>query len=197
MKQPNAGQGRKRKREGGYQRGAKRASPLPGPAPSEPTRVFWRVEPRVSRDGQQLSVCETVDEAEALAVWKYLSNSGSPALVSRWQIYRVRVLPKSPVGLERFAFLEAYSEDDACCRVAAAFAGFDKCSLGDIHSRVSAKSYEQCRLEGVSLDPEFRLFETERAEGRVTAWVREPMFLLPTPSALTRKWSRIPGRTTQ
>ena len=196
MKQLNAGHGHKRKR-GGRQRGTKRVPLSPQSALPESARVFWRVEPRVSRDGQQGCVCETIYEAEALAVWKYLSNSGSPALVSRWQIYRVRVLPKSPLGLERFAFVEAYSEDDACRRVAAAFAGFDRCSLGDIHSRVSAKSYEQCRLEGVSSDPEFRLFEIEWAEGRVTAWVREPMFLLPTPSALTRKWSRIPGRTTQ
>jgi hypothetical protein len=196
MKQLNAGQGRKRKRAD-HQRSTKRVPLSPRLDLPDSARVFWRVEPRVSRDGQQVAVCETVDEAEALAVWKYLSNSGSPALVSRWQIYRVRILPQSPLGLERFAFVEAYSEDDACCRVAAAFAGFDKCSLDDIHPRVSAKSFEQCRLEGVSLDPEFRLFETEWAEGRVTGWVREPMFLLPTPSVLTRKWSRIPGRATQ
>ena len=196
MKQLSAGLGRKRKR-GGHQRGTKRVPLSPQSALPESARVFWRVEPRISRDGQQVSVCETVDEAEALAVWKYLSVSGSPALVSRWQIYRVQVLPKRPGGSERFAFVEAYSEDDACTRVAAAFVGFDRCSLGETHPRVSAKSYEQCRLEGVSLDQEFRLFEIEWAEGRVTAWVREPMFLLPTPSALTRKWSRIPGRTTQ
>ena len=196
MKQLNGGQSRKRKKAG-HQRNTKPVPLPPQTPPPESARVFWRVEPRVSRDGHQASVCETVDEVEALAVWKYLSASGSPTLVSRWQVYRVRVLPTSLLGLERFVFVEAYSEDDACCRVAAAFAGFDRCSLGDIHSRVSAKSYEKCLLEGVSLDPEFRLFETEWAEGRVTAWVREPMFLLPTPSALTRKWSRIPRRTTQ
>ena len=170
--------------------------------PSEPksvlpltARIFWRVtEPHLGRDR---FICETVEETEALAVYQGLRHRGFLALVSRWQIYRVQVLPKSPLDSERFAFVEAYSTEDACSRVAAAFVGFDRCPLVDIHSRVRAKSYEQCRLEGVSLDPEFRLFETEWEGGRVIAWVREPMFLLPTPSVLTRKWSQIPGRTTQ
>ena len=177
----------------GNRRDATHDSRESGSALPDSARVLWRVlKPGVGRHGFQEAICETVEETEALTVYQDLRHRGFPALVSRWQIYRVQILPKSPIDSERFAFIEAYSQEDACSRVAAAFVGFDRCPVGDIHSRLSAKSYEQCRLEGVSLDTEFRLFETGWAGGRVIDWVREPMFLLPMPSALTRKWSQIP-----
>ena len=176
----------------GNRGGTKRVSPDPASALPDSAKGFWRVlEPGAG------AICETADEREAFTVYQDLRRRGFPALVSRWEIYRVQVLPKSPVESERFVFVEAYSPDDACSRVAAAFAGFDRCPMGDMHSRVSAKSYEQCRLDGVSLDTEFRLFETNWMGGKVIEWVREPMFLLPMPSALTRKWSQIPRRTAQ
>ena len=172
----------------GSRRGTKRVSTARGSsALPDSAKGSWRVR----------AVCETVDGVEALTLYQSLRTRGVPALVSRWEIYRVRILPKNLLDPERFAFVEAYGPGDACSRVAAAFAGFDRCPLGDMHSRLSAKSYEECRQEGVSLDTEFRLFETNWKGGRVIEWVREPMFLLPMPSALTRKWSQIPGRTIQ
>lgn len=170
----------------------------PVPRLPDSAKIFWRVlAPGVSLDGFQLAHCETAHEREALAAYQDLRHRGYPALVSRWQIYRVRISPRGPLDSERFAFVEGYSEEDACSRVASAFIGFDRCAFTDIRARVSARSYEDCRLDGVSADPELRLFETNWCSGRVTGWVREPMFLLPQPSTLTRKWSRIPERSTQ
>jgi len=186
--------GRRRRNGGrGSRRGTKCVSSEPGSsALPDSAKGSWRV-----REPGAGAVCETVDGEEALTLYQSLRTRGVPALVSRWEIYRVRILPKSPLESERFAFVEAYGPGDACSRVAAAFAGFDRCPLGDIHFRLSAKSYEECRQEGVSPDTELRLFETNWKGGRVIEWVREPMFLLPMPSALTRKWSQIPGGTTQ
>jgi hypothetical protein len=176
----------------GARRNKKRVSTEPTSALLDSAKGFWRVlEPGAG------AVCETTDERQAYTVYRDLRRRGYPALVSRWEIYRVQIRPKSPVESERFAFVEAYSPEDACSRVTAAFSGFDRCALDDMHSRVSAKSYEQCRHDGVSLDTEFRLFETNWMGGRVIEWVREPVFLLPMPSGLTRKWSQIPRRTAQ
>ncbi len=170
----------------------------PVPRIPDSAKIVWRVLSSGTRlDGLQSAHCETPFEREALAAYRDLRQRGFPAVVSRWQIYRVRIRPRRPLDSERFAFVEAYSEDDACSRVAFAFTGFDRCALNDIRLRVSARSYEACRLDGMSTDPEFRLFETDWSGGRITGWVREPMFLLPEPSGLTRKWSSIPQRSAQ
>jgi hypothetical protein len=196
MKNHKAGQRRKEGRTN--RQGTARVSSEHEAALRSSAKVFWRVlDPSAGQDGFQHIICETVEETEALTLYQGLRRRGFPALVSRWEIYRVRILPKSSLDSERFAFVEAYSPEDACSRVTAAYVGFDRCPPGDIHSRASAKSYEQCLQEGVSSDPELRLFETNRAGGRVIEWVREPMFLLPLPSGLTRKWSLIRETTTQ
>ena len=167
----------------------RRADP-PGSA-----KVVWRVLlPCKSLDGREEIRSETVDETEALADFLELRRQGVAALVSRWQLYRVRIGPKETHDVERFAFVEAYSEDDACSRVASAVIGFDRCErLKHIRARLSAESDEDLRVRGVSRDPELRVFETSRSELMVTEWVREPMFLLPTPSVLTLLWARIPS----
>jgi len=117
-----------------------------------------------------------------------------PVAEWRWSIYRVRVKPKNALCTDRYAFVEAGSDRDACMRVAAAVAAVDSTGLADdgidaALTRVTAKSYEDCIRDGVSCDPDRRLFELGWCEGTVTAWVHEPMFLLPQPSALTIKWA--------
>ncbi len=163
---------------------------LPGSA-----KIIWRVLlPCTSLDGCEEIRSETVVETEALETFLELRKQGVTALVSRWQTYRVRIGPKETHDVERFAFVAAYSEDDACSRVAAAVVGFDRCErLNHIRARLSAESDEDLRERGVSPNPELRVFETSRSGRTVTGWVREPMFLLPMPSVLTMLWARIPG----
>ena len=163
--------------------------------PADSAEITWHVLlPCTSLDGRQEICCETAVEAEALETFSELRKQGVTALVSRWQIYRVRIGPKETHDIERFAFVEAYGEEDACSRVALAVVGFDRYErLTQVHARLSAKSGEYLRLRGVSSDPELRLFETRRSGQMVVGWVREPMFLLPMPSVLTRAWARIPN----
>ena len=162
--------------------------------PPNSANFVWRVLlPCTSLDGREEIRSETAVETEALGTYRDLRTQGIPALVVRWQMYRVRISPKETHDVERFAFVEAYSEDDACSRVASAVVGFDRCErLNHIRARLSAESDEDLRIRGVSSDPELRLFETSRSGRIVTGWVREPMFLLPTPSVLTLLWARIP-----
>jgi hypothetical protein len=160
-------------------------------------KTTWRVSSGSRVYGFDEFHKETTIETEALRCFRHLRHLGYPVLVSRWQIYRVRIKSKGPFDPERFAFVEAYSPDDACARIATASMGFDRCALSDARSRVLAKSYEDCRREGISADLELRLFEVSWQNGRVAAWVREAMFLLPEPSVLTRKWARLPERLVQ
>jgi hypothetical protein len=167
-------------------------APILGLPPS--ARITWRVTEPSSRSGSlDVVYTETAVEREALASYRDLKHSGYPVRIARWQIYRVRVEPKTPRTTARFAFVDAHSEGDACARVAAAFVCFDRCSLGDVLLRASAKSYEDCRSDGVSADHELRLFEIVRSKARVLEWVREPIFLLPEPAVLTRKWTQALG----
>jgi hypothetical protein len=171
-----------------------RAATNPGLIPRLPpsAKITWRViAPGARLGGFDQVHKETTVEREALRCFRDLRHEGYPVLVSRWQIYRVRIEPRCPFDPERFAFVESYSKDDACARIAVASTGFDRCTLSEARSRVSAKSYEECRHDGVSADLELRLFEIGWSNGRATAWVREPMFFLPEPSALTRKWSQL------
>jgi hypothetical protein len=123
-----------------------------------------------------------------------LSQAALPVTEWRWSIYRVRIKPKNALCTERYAFVEAGSDRDARIRVAAAVAAVDSAALAgdgidEALSLVAAKSYEDCLRDGVSLDPDRRLFELEWCDGTVTAWVHEPIFLLPQPSVLTLKWA--------
>jgi hypothetical protein len=140
---------------------------------------------------------ETSVERDALQSFHRLRAAGLPVLVTRWQIYRVQIEPREPHIIERFAFVEAFSPEDACIRIATASACFDNMLVSDVRERVNAKSFEECMDEGVSADLELRLFEVEWTEGRVTQWVQEPMFLLSKPSELTLKWAGLQTLTCQ
>jgi hypothetical protein len=123
-----------------------------------------------------------------------LRQATLPVAEWRWSMYRVRVKPKNTLCTDRYAFVEAGNDRDACIRVAAAVAAVDSTGLAgdgieEALSRVAAKSYEDCIRDGVSCDPDRRLFELGWRDGMVTAWVHEPIFLLPQPSVLTMKWA--------
>ena len=189
---------RRTKRSGALEEGGCRGSTVPTLPPNPPitARVTWRVfEPGNGPRSFDLIHAETAFEREALTAFGDLRCSGHSVVVCRWQIYRVRIERKTLLAPERFTFAEAYSDDHACARVAAALASVYRHPFGDVRLRVSAKSYEECRRDGVSEDLESRLFEVVLNNGRVTEWVREPMFLLPEHSVLTRKWASA-GRST-
>lgn len=114
-----------------------------------------------------------------------------PVIAWHWQTYRVNIKPKSKRHVERFAYIEAGNEQDACSRVATAASVLDCCRFDDALRRVAAKSYEDCCRVGVSEDPELRLFELGWNHGTVTTWVHQPIFLLPRPSPLTLKWASV------
>lgn len=178
----------------------KRWTPLPPDCVLPPSaRSTWRVfQPGNGIDVGDVVLEETVVEQDALIAYRDRRERGLPVLVSRWQIYRVHVKPRRPTQAERFAFVESYDEEDARARVVAASARLDCCEVSDARSRILvAKSYEDCIREGVSADVELRLFEVAWSNGRVAQWVQEPMFWLPTPSELTRKWSQIREGTLQ
>jgi hypothetical protein len=186
---------RRSKRTGALQEGGCGGSTVPALPPNPPiaARVTWRVfEPGNGPSSFDLVHTETALEREALTAFRDLRHGGRPVVVSRWQIYRVQIEPKTLLAPERFAFVETYSADDACARVAATFASIYRCPFVDVRLRVSAKSYEECQSDGVSEDLEIRLFEVAWTNGRVAEWVREPVFLLPEPSVLTRKWAQVP-----
>lgn len=114
-----------------------------------------------------------------------------PVIAWHWQIYRVGIKPTSKRHVERFAYIEAGNEPDACSRVATAAAALDCCRFDDALARVAAKSYDDCCRVGVSDDPELRLFELGWTHGSVTTWVCQPIFLLPRPYQLTLKWASV------
>ena len=103
-------------------------------------KITWRVLEHSGRLDRDIVHDETTIEREALKTFRSLRGSGLPVLVSRWQIYRVRIKPKAPLDPERFAFIEAFSPQDACGSVATAPIGFDRVLLSDARACVSAKS---------------------------------------------------------
>ena len=171
------------------------------PATTQPgdAQVTWRViEPGNSFDVRDIVHEETILERKAWKSFRKLRRMGFPVLVTCWQIYRVQIKPRDSIAAERFVFVEAYSQLDACARVAAGWAGFARCTLSNARGGIVAvKSYESCLRDGLSADRDLRLFEIAWSSGKVTTWVREPMFWLAAPSMLTRKWSHIQQDTLQ
>lgn len=134
---------------------------------------------------------EMVREPLPLTDGHHIEQTAPLVIAWRWQIYRVRIKSQSARHSERFAYIEAGSEQDACTRVATAAAAFECCRFSDVRERVSAKSSDECFRDGVSKDAQLRLFELSWHDGRVATWVEQPIFLLPQPSELTLKWSSV------
>ncbi len=53
-------------------------------------------------------------------------------------------------------------------------------------------SAAECIEEGMSVDPELRIFETGWSGGKPICFVRHPIFLVLDSAALCRKWAQIP-----
>jgi hypothetical protein len=91
------------------------------------------------------------------------------------------------------AYIESIDEDSARRRIVAILAAWEFLKPQDAEERVSnCQSARDIIKEGISEDREMRLFEVARSATAVTAFVREPLFLLQAPGALIRKWASIP-----
>jgi len=111
------------------------------------------------------------------------------------RIYRAHVeADPGSFSLERMAYIEsALGEDSARQRLVAILSAWEFVKPEEMAERVSnCQSARQVIKEGVSEDRELRLFEAARSGDKVTAFVREPLFLLREPAALIRKWASIP-----
>jgi hypothetical protein len=116
------------------------------------------------------------------------SQDGLPR-IDLSDIYRASVEPMDWRGNVRMVFIEASSERDASLKVAGIVAILEHRSLAEAVSWVyNVKSPRQCIDDGSSVDPELRMFEIGRSG---LAFVRQPIFLLKKPAALTRKWLQI------
>jgi hypothetical protein len=111
------------------------------------------------------------------------------------RLYRAHVEADHPDSHrpERMAYIESIDEDSARRRIVAILAAWEFLKPQDAEERVSnCQSARDIIKEGISEDREMRLFEVARSATRVTAFVREPLFLLQAPGALIRKWASIP-----
>lgn len=94
---------------------------------------------------------------------------------------------------DRWAFIEGYDDDYARRRLAAIVAAAELIRPHEAEERVSiCQSARNLIKEGVSHDRELRLFEVLRLGDRVTSFVQQPLFIVPSPAALIRKWASIP-----
>lgn len=117
-----------------------------------------------------------------------MSRDGLPR-IDLSDLYRASVEPLDWRGSLRMVFVEASSERDARLKVAAVLAILEYRSITEAESRVyNVKSARHCLDDGSSADLERRMFEVGR---RGLAFVRQPIFLLREPAALTRKWAQI------
>jgi len=120
--------------------------------------------------------------------------STTEARVNFSRLYRAHVSPRDWRGTERTAFVEAFSHDGAIKKIAAAVAALELGSMPElVEDRVyNCSSAKELIGEGLSEDVELRFFETGWTGGKATHFVEEPLFLLNTPAALIRVWTRCP-----
>jgi hypothetical protein len=121
------------------------------------------------------------------------TSSGVPTIdVSR--LHRARVEPSPNYDYpERLVFVEAMDDDNARFRTAVTVAALEFIKLEEAEERVSCcQSARDLFKVGASEDRMLRLFEVTRNGGSVTAFVREPYFLVERPAALILKWASIP-----
>jgi hypothetical protein len=108
------------------------------------------------------------------------------------RLYRAVVEPADWRGTERIAFVEASSDRDAVRKIAAAIGALEYRLPVTIEERIyNCSSAAECVEEGMSEDPDLRIFETGW-NGHGVTYAREPLFLLDAPAVLARKWASIP-----
>jgi hypothetical protein len=123
------------------------------------------------------------------------SAAASPLLPTSFRrLYRAFVQPRRWPDIELTAFVEASSRQLAIHRIAAAITALEH---GSTVESVSERIYNcasaiECVAQGLSETRELRIFETGWGGGKAICFVEHPLFLLPDPAPLCRKWAQIP-----
>ena len=113
------------------------------------------------------------------------------------RLYRAFVQPRRGPDIELTAFVEASSRPLAIDRIVAAIAALE---YGGTVESVAERVYNcasavECVTQGLSEDRELRIFETGWGGGKAICFVEHPLFLVPDPAPLCRKWAQIPHPT--
>jgi hypothetical protein len=110
------------------------------------------------------------------------------------RLYRAFVQPRRWPDIELTAFVEASSRQVAIDRIAAAIATLEYSStVESVSERIyNCASAIECVAQGLSEDRELRIFETGWGGGKAICFVEHPLFLVPDPAPLCRKWAQIP-----
>lgn len=109
-------------------------------------------------------------------------------------LYRAHIEPRDGRGPERTAFVEAFSHQCACKKIAATIAALEHRQTIEVADRIyNCCSAQELIDEGLSEDLDLRLFETGWSGGKATHFVSEPLFLLERPSDLIRIWAELAG----
>jgi hypothetical protein len=109
-------------------------------------------------------------------------------------LHRAFVAPRRSPGIELTVFVQAATRKWAIHRIAIVVAALED---GGTAESVSERIYNcasavECIEEGMSDDPEMRIFETGWSGGKPICFVEHPLFLVRDPAALCRKWAQIP-----
>jgi hypothetical protein len=109
-------------------------------------------------------------------------------------LHRAFIEPRRSPGIELTAFVRAPTRWLAIRRIAIVIAALED---GGTAESVSERIYNcasavECIEEGMSEDPELRIFETGWSGGKPICFVQHPIFLVRDPAALCRKWAQIP-----
>lgn len=102
---------------------------------------------------------------------------------SKETLYRaVWVFPKDCIGV----YLHAESRDVACRKLAVLSSFILDCQ-SEVVDVASVDSYEELVDNGISEDPELRIFELSGRNHQVTGWIECPLFVS-TDQSLLGKW---------
>jgi hypothetical protein len=108
-------------------------------------------------------------------------------------LHRAFVQPRHLPGIELTAFVKAPSRTWAIQRIAAVIAALEDGSTAEsLSERIyNCASAIECVAQGLSEDRELRIFETGWGGGKAICFVEHPLFLVPDPAPLCRKWAQI------
>ncbi len=135
--------------------------------------------------------------SEVIAIGRSASpvQSASVPLPNHFRnLHRAFVAPRRSPGIELTAFVRAPTSKLAIHRIATVIVSLED---GGTAESVSERIYNcvsavECIQEGLSEDPELRIFETGWSGGKPICFVEHPLFLVRDPAALCPKWAQIP-----
>jgi len=109
-------------------------------------------------------------------------------------LHRAFVEPRHWPGIELTAFVKASTRRWAIHRIATVIAALEDGGTAESvsHRIYNCTSAAECVEEGLSEDLELRIFETGWGGGKPICFVQHPLFLVPDPAPLCRKWAQIP-----